>query len=106
MYKGYKYILNRRSINKYSLRNLYSILSRDLLSENDKNNMGKYYRGGPVYIYYSNRMDIPPDEGMDYTELDDYMGRLLEFINSNSNPFGLYSFNNFLQSFNSSAASS
>jgi hypothetical protein len=46
--------------------------------------MGKYYRGGPVYIYYSNRMDIPPDEGMDYTELDDYMGRLLEFINSNS----------------------
>lgn len=84
MYKGYKYILNRRSINKYSLRNLYSILSRDLLSENDKNNMGKYYRGGPVYIYYSNRMDIPPDEGMDYTELDDYMGRLLEFINSNS----------------------
>ena len=84
MYKGYKFILNRRNINKYSLRNLYSILSKDLLEERDRNNMGKFYREGPVYIYYSNRMDVKPDEGKDYLELDNYMDPLYEYINSNN----------------------
>ena len=84
LYKAYKYILNRRVINKETLKGLYSHLSKDLLSSYDLAHMGKYYREGPVYIYYSTRTDIDPDKGMEYEELDSYMDTLLEYININN----------------------
>ena len=84
MYKGYKYILQRKEINKESLRDLYAILSKDLLSRHDVEHMGEYYRGDRVFIYYSNRTDINPDEGMKFDELDSYMDPLYEYINNNN----------------------
>lgn len=53
LYRGYKYILEGKKINRETVRKLYSILSKDLLSEEDRENMGKYYRKNPVYIYKS-----------------------------------------------------
>lgn len=85
LYKGYRYILQRNSINKDSLKKLYSLLSKDLLSLNDISNMGEYYREKPVYIYYSNRVDVEPDKGIDECEVEEYMNRLFEFINSDNN---------------------
>lgn len=84
LYKGYKYILQRKDINKDTLRKLYSILSKDLLIKYDVEHMGKYYREAPVYIYYSARTDIKPDNGMDYKKLDSYMDPLFEYINTNN----------------------
>lgn len=86
LYKGYKYILSRKDLNPDTLRYLYNILSRDLLSQEDRNNMGKYYRNNPVYIYYSNRIDISPDEGIPSSEIEEHMKMLLGYANSdNSN---------------------
>ena len=84
LYKAYKYILNRRIINKDTLRGLYVNLSKDLLIPYDVEHMGEYYREGPVYIYYSNRTDVKPDEGMQYEQLDSYMDTLLEYINTDN----------------------
>lgn len=84
LYEGYKYILKRKHIDKDNLRKLYSILSKDLLSIDDINNMGEYYRNNPVYIYYSNRVDIPPDNGLDSSVLDEYMNTLLEYATNNN----------------------
>ena len=53
LYRGYKYILEGKEINRETVRKLYSILSKDLLSEEDRANMGRYYRKNPVYIYLS-----------------------------------------------------
>ena len=44
LYKGYKYILEGAEINKDSLHDLYSILSYNLLEEDDLKKMGPYYR--------------------------------------------------------------
>lgn len=85
LYRGYKYILKRNDINKDNLKELYSLLSKDLLSSYDLNNMGDYYRINPVYIYYSSRMDIPPDEGIKPELIDDYMNNLLEYISNDNN---------------------
>ena len=41
--------------------------------------MGEFYRKNPVYIFYSNRMDIPPDEGLPSSEVEDFMNKLLEY---------------------------
>ena len=50
LYHGYQYILNNKSINKDTLKELYNILSKDILEAYDANNMGEFYRLKPVYI--------------------------------------------------------
>ena len=85
LYKGYKYILKNKDINKDSLCELYSILSDDLLCDRDRNNMGEYYREGPVYIYHENRLDVAPIECMPYSELDYYMNCFFDYVNSSDN---------------------
>lgn len=85
LYRGYKYILKRNDIDKDNLKELYNILSKDLLSSYDLSNMGEYYRNNPVYIYYSTRMDIPPDEGIKPELIDNYMNSLLEYISNDNN---------------------
>lgn len=85
LYKGYNYILNKKAINKENLRELYKILSEGLLSQQDLNNMGKYYREDAVYIYYSDNVATPPYECMDFKQVDKYMNELFSFINSDFN---------------------
>lgn len=90
LYKGYKYILQGHDINKESLKDLNLIISNNILSKEDKKEMGEYYRIVPVYI--TNKIgpiDIPkqnslsrPDMGMDHTKLDYYMDMLFEYINT------------------------
>lgn len=84
LYNGYKYIFNNKQINKENLKQLYEILSKNLLTQEDLSNMGKYYRNNPVYIYYSSNLDIEPDIGINSNELNKYMNEYFEYINSNN----------------------
>ena len=85
LYNGYKYIVKEDEINKDTLKYLYLLLSKNLLTKKDLDNMGEYYRKGPVYIYYSSNISIPPHEGVDYNKLDKYMEEFFNFVNSNNN---------------------
>lgn len=82
LFHGYKYILQNKDINKDNLKELYNILSDQLLSEEDKSNMGEYYRNDPVYIFYSNILTKEPDVGVDASELEEKMNILLEYLNN------------------------
>ena len=85
LYKGYKYILDEKDINKYTLKKLYSILSDGLIQEYDLKNMGEFYRLKPVYIHNSNNLSKPPAEGVEMGKINYYMDELFSFINSNFN---------------------
>lgn len=85
MYRGYKYILQDKEINKDNLRELYNILSDGLLSKGDLDNMGEYYRLDPVYIFYSAILSKEPDMGIDASLLEERMNILLEYLNSKNN---------------------
>lgn len=91
LYKGYKYILKHKDINKESLKELYEILSSDLLVENDKNRMGEYYRKGPVYILRGNSLERFFN-GVDYKNIDEYMNVLFDYINSDNDNSDIDSF--------------
>ena len=75
LYRGYKYILEGKEINKDTVRKLYSILSKDLLSEEDRQNMGKYYRKNPVYIYLSGVMNT---ELENFSDMRSYLAYVRE----------------------------
>lgn len=80
LYNGYKYILNEKEINKDNLKELYSLLSNGLLTKDEINRMGEYYRLDPVYIFYSSSVYKEPDQGIDSTLIDNYMGKFFEFV--------------------------
>lgn len=81
LYKGYRYILTSgKTINRENLKELYSILSDGLLETGDITNMGEYYRKEDVFIFYSDRMDIPPDKGVPASEIEKYMKILLDYM--------------------------
>lgn len=82
LYKGYKYILQHKGINKENLRELYGILSNDLLKGNDSKRMGEYYREGPVYILRGISFDRY-FEGVPVEHIDEYMNILFDYINRN-----------------------
>jgi len=82
LYKGYKYILKNKEINKDNLRELYGILSNDLLKNEDSKRMGEYYREGPVYILRGVRFDRCFN-GVDQNYIDEYMNILFDYINKN-----------------------
>lgn len=82
LYKGYRYILTHRQIDKESVRKLYAIISKDLLNEHDRTYMGKYYRTKPVYILKGGRLDIAPYLGAPADKIDYYMNELFDYINS------------------------
>lgn len=84
LYNGYRYILNNKEINKDNLKELYRLLSDGLLDEEDKANMGEYYRNEPVYIFFSDRLDVEPDKGVDPERVEEYMNILFDYINSNN----------------------
>lgn len=73
LYNGYKYILEGKEINEETVRELYSILSKDLLCKEDKERMGEYYRTAPVYILNKGRLDDTIDHGVDASKLNEFM---------------------------------
>lgn len=83
MYKGYQYILKKKEIDKTNLKHLYKLLSNELLSTEDIQKMGKYYRNDEVFIFFSEDVAISPDKGIDYTLLEDKMDLLLSYLNNN-----------------------
>ncbi|MGM9878926.1 MAG: Fic family protein [Bacilli bacterium] len=85
LYKGYKYILERPSINKENLRNLYKILSFNLLSDYDIEHMGKFYREDDVFIYFSDNIKVPPDEGVKVENIDGMMNKYFKFLEQEDN---------------------
>lgn len=84
LYHGYQYVLTKKTIDKESLRELYSILSDGLLSDYDKNNMGPYYRTKPVYILKGSHIGDDMFMGMDADKLDYYMEQFFSYVNSPS----------------------
>ncbi len=96
LYNGYNMILGNPEINKENLKKLYDILSEGLLSVDDKNNMGNYYRMAPVYIYFSRVMWAKPDEGVPYELINEHMESLFSYLNDNSS--SLSATDNFIKS--------
>lgn len=102
LYRGYKYILEGKEINKGNLKDLYAILSEGLLDSIDITNMGEYYRNHDVYIYFSDRLDTGSemdelgtkyDMGIKPDLIDEYMNQLFDYIqtdNSNKTPTDYY----------------
>ena len=86
LYDGYRFILNEKNITEDTLKKLYNILSKNLLTINELKEMGKYYRKNDVYIFYSSNILVPSDLGINSSDIDYYMNELFDFINK-------YSFN-------------
>lgn len=82
LYHGYQYILTHKTINKETLKELYELLSENILDIKDKKRMGEYYRTAPVYIIKGNRLDTEPYMGMDENKIEYFMDQLFEFINN------------------------
>ena len=85
LYHGYQYILTHKRINQNSLKELYSVLSKNLLQPSDAVRMGDFYRTAPVYILKNNRLDLEPFRGLNEKKLDEYMNQFFEYINSDCN---------------------
>jgi Fic family protein len=85
LYRGYKYILTTPDIDKDNLKQLYTMLSKCLLTKQEIDEMDKYYRKNQVYIYYSSNLETPPDEGINAYEIDNYMNELFKYLKDNSN---------------------
>lgn len=84
LYHGYQYILTHKTINKDTLKELYQLLSENILEPRDKKRMGEYYRTAPVYIIKGSRLDVEPYMGIDETKIDYHMNQLFEFINDDT----------------------
>ena len=85
LYKGYQYILGAGDIDKESLRELYSILSEGLLSKEEQRDMGEYYRLRSGIILHKGRLDDSYEETMDVKYVNEFMDKLLEYINTGNN---------------------
>lgn len=79
--RGYRYILSNNDISKENLKELYSILSKGLLSESAQKNMGDYYRNGPVYILNGGLM-LNFIKTLPAEKVNEYMEKLLDYINN------------------------
>jgi len=87
LYKGYRYILGGKNITEDNVHKLYEILSKDLLSQEDRIRMGAMYRTAPVYILQSGRLDDSMDHGLDADKVPDFMKEFFEYVN-NGETFG------------------
>ena len=79
---GYSYVMSENNINKYTLKKLYDILSKGLLTKEEIDKMGEFYRNDNVYIYYSDNMCKEPDLGVSVPLIEPKMDALFEFINN------------------------
>lgn len=85
LYKGYKYILTNPKINPDNLRELNKILSKKLLTKEELESMGEYYRLGKEYMFSSSDISEEPKELLDASHIERLMGDLFNFIDK-SNP--------------------
>ena len=85
LFKGYEYILKGNKINKDTLKELYQILSINLLNENEVLKENSYYRDNNVYIFYSSNLSKQPDMGFNEKNIEKHMNELFNFINSDNN---------------------
>ncbi len=83
LYHAYHYILNHGDINKSSLRELYGIISKDVLDSYDVANMGEFYRTRPVYILKNGRLDGSIDTGLPVERIEEFLNMYFEFLNTN-----------------------
>lgn len=81
LYKAYTYIMKKKDINKETLRELYRLISDGLISSEDLKHMGSYYREDAVCITNRPYFD-EENQGIDYRQLDYYMNRLFDYINT------------------------
>ena len=79
---GYSYVMTESDINKYTLKKLYDILSRGLLTKEEIDKMGDFYRNDDVYIYYSDNMCKEPDLGVKVPMIEPKMDLLFDFIDN------------------------
>ena len=83
LYRGYQYILRHRKIDEEHLRELYQILSKDLIEYRDLIRMGEYYRTDTVYILRNGRLDDSAiDEGVLWTQIPYLIEKYFEFLHS------------------------
>lgn len=82
LYAAYKHILKGGTIDKDSIRTLYSITSKGLLNAHDTSNMGEFYRQKPVYILRCGRLDDSYSTGVPEKDIDAFMESYLEFLNT------------------------
>ena len=80
LYKGYRYILQGKDITEENVHKLYEILSKDLLSREDRVRMGTMYRTAPVYILQGGRLDDTMDHGLDAEKVPDFMKQLIKSL--------------------------
>ena len=84
LYRGYQYILKHHKVDKYHLRDLYQILSSDLLEMEDLARMGEFYRQAPVYILKNNRIDIDLDEAVSWEVIPQLMDYYFAFFSADN----------------------
>lgn len=84
LYHAYQYVLTHKRIDKEHLKELYGLLSADLLSEHDKENMGEYYRTKPVYILKGIHIGDDMFTGMDADKIDYYMEQFFSYVNESN----------------------
>ena len=87
LYEGYRYILQGNDITEENVHRLYEILSKDLLSREDRDRMGAMYRTAPVYILQGGRLDDTMDHGLDESKVPDFMKEFFDYVN-NGETFG------------------
>ena len=80
LYRGYQYILRHKDINKDSLKDLYAILSHNLITEEERMRMGDYYRSQNGYIFLSSRMDKEPFMTIDPEDVNRLMEEYFRFL--------------------------
>lgn len=82
LYRGYQYILKHRRINEESLKSVYNILSKDLLTSNELDRMGEYYRLDKVFILKNGRLDMELEEGVNSDDIQFLIEKYFDFINN------------------------
>ena len=82
LYEGYRYILQGNDITEENVHKLYELLSKDLLSREDRDRMGIMYRTAPVYILQGGRLDDTMDHGIDESKVPDFMKVFFDYVNN------------------------
>ena len=101
LYKGYKYVLENKEINKENLKELYEILSDELIDYGDKIRMGEYYRNGSVNILRGGHLVSPymginlsdknnPYLGVNFEKIDELMNLFFDYVNSDSGEVSIF----------------
>ena len=82
LYEGYRYILQGNDITEENVHKLYELLSKDLLSREDRDRMGTMYRTAPVYILQGGRLDDTMDHGIDESKVPEFMKVFFDYVNN------------------------